>query len=134
MSDERLSHQERFRLLVGDRDSDCRYVDPPEFVALATSTRKLIRADQSKAGLLGLLDLVTGERVFIDRDELSQAEAVGRANTASWSPSPGGQLRMKATGPANRPRVCLGLASGVRIPALATRYPVAAGGAIIRQL
>jgi hypothetical protein len=50
--------------------SGYRYVDAPEFIALAISARKLVRADEWNAGLAGLLDLTTGERIVIDRDLL----------------------------------------------------------------
>ena len=49
------------------------FVDAYEFRRLAISTRKLVRADESDAGLRGLQDLDTGERFVTEVENLFQA-------------------------------------------------------------
>ena len=60
---------------------DRRHVDVREFLALATSFRKLYRVDDAKAGLCGLVDPVTGSRIVVGQDELLEARVTGPPRT-----------------------------------------------------
>jgi hypothetical protein len=46
------------------------FVEPTEFSALIVSRRRLIRADESKAKLCGLLDPESGQRYVVERERL----------------------------------------------------------------
>ena len=52
------------------RRQDCKFVGPHEFCSLLVSTRKLLRADQTDAGLRGLLDEEAGVRILIEEERL----------------------------------------------------------------
>jgi hypothetical protein len=45
-------------------------ISPDDYCRLAVSVRKLVRRDDKAAGLRGLEDLETGERFFIDEEDL----------------------------------------------------------------
>jgi len=45
-------------------------ISPDDYCRLAVSTRKLVRRDDKAGGLRGLEDLETGERFFIDEEDL----------------------------------------------------------------
>jgi hypothetical protein len=47
-----------------------RHVDRDEFCMLLTCRRKLIRANDRRAGVWGLLDPLTGERFLIEEERL----------------------------------------------------------------
>jgi hypothetical protein len=48
----------------------CVRISPDDFCRMTVSTRKLVRCDDKAAGLRGLEDLETGERFFIDEEDL----------------------------------------------------------------
>jgi hypothetical protein len=48
----------------------CSLIDPDEYCLLAVSSRRLVRADEPKAELRGLLDPVTNERFFTEEERL----------------------------------------------------------------
>ena len=54
------------------RDSvECKFVDSDEFCELLLGFRRLVRADETSVDLLGLLDLDTGTRFFIEQEKLA---------------------------------------------------------------
>ncbi len=51
-------------------EADCRFLPLDEFLALATSRRRLIRADLDEAGLQGIQDPETGLTYYLDHEPL----------------------------------------------------------------
>jgi hypothetical protein len=54
------------------------FVRRDEFCQLLLGWNKLVRADEPEFNVCGLLDLTTGTRFLIDREELFEREPVGR--------------------------------------------------------
>lgn len=54
------------------------FVRRDEFCQLLLSWNKLVRADEPEVNVCGLLDLTTGTRFLIDREELFEREPVSR--------------------------------------------------------
>jgi hypothetical protein len=48
----------------------CVKISPDDYCRMTVSIRKLVRCDDKAAGLRGLEDLETGERFFIDEEDL----------------------------------------------------------------
>jgi hypothetical protein len=48
----------------------CVKISPDDYCRMTVSTRKLVRCDDKAGGLRGLEDLETGERFFIDEEDL----------------------------------------------------------------
>ncbi len=58
------------------------FVRRDEFCQLLLSWNKLVRADEPEVNICGLLDLTTGARFLIDREELFEREPVSRSRRA----------------------------------------------------
>ena len=63
--------------MENDTSAARRYVGVREFLEMATSSRKLYRVDEAKAGLCGLLDPATGTHVVVEQDKLLDARVTG---------------------------------------------------------
>ncbi|MCA9102177.1 MAG: hypothetical protein R3C10_25145 [Pirellulales bacterium] len=50
--------------------SDCRFVERDEFCELLTGFRRLVRADESPADVVGLQEIDTGRRFLIEWENL----------------------------------------------------------------
>jgi hypothetical protein len=70
---ERLSPRDRGPATFVRRDEFCR---------LLLSWNKLVRADEPEVNVCGLLDLTTGTRFLIDREELFERESISRSSRA----------------------------------------------------
>jgi hypothetical protein len=49
------------------------FLRPSEFVTLATSRQKLVRADDPRLGIRGLVDPETGTRYFVEDSRLRRS-------------------------------------------------------------
>ena len=56
--------------------NECLFVNCEDFQARSVSRRRLIRSDDAASGLRGLLDPETGERFFIEEENLRQVTPV----------------------------------------------------------
>lgn len=52
----------------------CVFVDPTEFLRLATSARRLVRSDEGAAQIRGLYEPATGKRFFTEQEKLESME------------------------------------------------------------
>ena len=58
------------RRLELEKQPDCKFVNRDEFIRLLTSQENLIRADEQRTGLRGLLDVRKNFRFLIEEEEL----------------------------------------------------------------
>ena len=69
MVQEQLGQTKELRAVLRKRP-DCRFVEPAEFCRLLVSNRSLVRSDDSRAELRGLLDPATGEWFLTEEEKL----------------------------------------------------------------
>ena len=51
-----------------------RWVEPEEYLAMATSSRGMLRCDRPEQGVRGLVDVATGERFFVREEQMGLAD------------------------------------------------------------
>jgi hypothetical protein len=67
------------------------FVRRDEFCQLLLSWNKLVRADEPEVNVCGLLDLTTGTRFLIDREELFERESISRSSRRARTLEPVGE-------------------------------------------
>lgn len=53
------------------------WLDPEEYLEMAISARKMMRCDEPDQGILGLVDLATGQRYLIREEQALRSDLCG---------------------------------------------------------